>query len=114
MKYGFRSGPYFRDSPPSRIATASRRIAANALSNEINVGVVFVCWPMLLKVVQERGPVMGQAVFLKIPQWEGKSVVNAHQRRGRLGEAFDEALGNRPTSPIPTRAGRRRNLARFA
>jgi hypothetical protein len=84
MKYGFRSGPYFRDSPPSRITTASRRIAANALSNEINIGVVFVCWPMLLKVVQERGPVMGQVVFLKIPQWEGESVVNAHHSRGRL------------------------------
>ena len=36
MKYGFGPGPYCRDSPPSRIAAAGSRIAAKALSDEVN------------------------------------------------------------------------------
>jgi hypothetical protein len=41
----------FQDSPLSRIATAGPRIAANALSDEVNGRIVFVRWPILLKII---------------------------------------------------------------
>jgi hypothetical protein len=101
MKYGFRTRPYFRDSPPTRIATPGSTVATSALSNEVNVSVVLISRPVLLKIIKKGWPLAGQAVPLKVSQRERKAVVNAHQRRGRLGQAFDKPVGNRLASPVP-------------
>ena len=84
MKDGFCARAYFRDPPPARITTAGRAISTLTLTNEIDVGVVLICRPVLLKIVQERRPVAGQVVFLEILQGKRKSVVNTNRRKGCL------------------------------
>jgi hypothetical protein len=46
-------------------------------------------------------------------QRKRKAVVNAYQRGDRLGEAFDEPTSNLFASPVPARAGRRRDFSRL-
>src|SRR5579875_108997 len=113
MKHGFRACARFRDPSPARITTASRAVSARAVPNEINACVLFVRWPMLLKIVQERRPILRETVLLEILQRKRKTVVNAYQRGDRLGYTLDEPLGNLFATPVPARAGRRRDFVRL-
>lgn len=78
MKHRFRAGADFCDPPPTRIATPGRSVAASALSNEVNVSVVLIGRPVLLKIIKKGWPVAGQAVPLKLSKREGRAVVNAY------------------------------------
>ena len=94
MKDGFCVRTYFRDSPPARITTAGRAISTLTFTNEIDVGVVLICRPVLLKIVHKRWPVVGLLVLLEISQRERKAVVNARQREGCFREPFNQPLSN--------------------
>ena len=112
MKDRFCTRAHFRDSSPARIATTSRTIATLAFANEIDISVLsrpsasaFENHPGTLA---NRGPAVP-----RILQREGKSVVNADQGQGRLGETFNEPLGNCLACPISTESRRRRDFACF-
>src|SRR5579885_163009 len=113
MTHGFRARPRFREPSPAGIPAAGRATAAKAVSNEIDIRVIFIRGPVLLKIVQESGPVVGQAVFLEVVHGERKAVVNAYQRGVRLGEALHDPLCNLFASPVPAGAGRGSDLARL-
>jgi hypothetical protein len=53
MKYRFRARAHFGYPSPARITTAGRAVSALAFTNEIDVGIGFICRPMLLKIVQQ-------------------------------------------------------------
>lgn len=84
MKNGFGPCSDLRQASPPRITASSLSVSTLAFPNEIDVGVVHVCRPMLLKVGQKRGPFVGQTVFVEIFQWERKAVVNTNQCRMRF------------------------------
>src|SRR5262249_27616804 len=110
MKHRSRTGADFCDPPPTRIATPGRSVAASALSNEVNVSVVLIGRPVLLKIIKEGWPVARQAVLLEISQRERKDLVNDYHRCGRLREAFNKPVGNCLASPVPARAASRRDF----
>lgn len=51
VKYRFRARTHFRNPPPARITTTSRTVPTSPIPNEIDVSVVLICRPMLLKIV---------------------------------------------------------------
>lgn len=68
LKHRFGPCPHLRQASPPGITASSLSVSTLAFTNETDVGVVRVCRPMLLKVGQKRGPVVGQTVFLGIFQ----------------------------------------------
>ena len=52
-------------------------------------------------------------MLLEILQRKRKTMVNAYQGRARFNEAFKKPMGNLLATPVPARAGRRRDFARL-
>src|SRR5712672_192537 len=100
MKDGFRFCPRLRQASPPRIAASSSGVATLAFPNEIDVGMIRVGRPMLLKVSKKRGPVLGQTVFLEIFQRKRETVIDTYQYRLSFAQSLNEPLGNRPARPM--------------
>jgi hypothetical protein len=83
-------------------------MAERPVPNKINIGVIFVGWPMALEVVEEGRPVGPQAMGLKIAQREGEAVVDTDQRRLILGQALNEPFRDGAPGPVFLWRGRGR------
>jgi hypothetical protein len=67
-RLGRTTGAFLRETPPLTFATTGRCIAADPSADRVDTGVVFVSWPMSLKVVKERDPVALETMRLEIAQ----------------------------------------------
>jgi len=71
---------------------------------------VVVGWPVTLKVIQKRRPVMGQAILHKILDGKRKAMVNADNYRPIFGKLLDQPMGDLFSGPVPAGTWRRRLL----
>lgn len=87
-------------------------IEHEALLAQVLVGVLGVGGPVPLKVLEKRGPVGRQAMYLEVAQRKGKPVIDANDRRNVLREPLGQPVRNAASRPVLARAGRRRHLGR--
>jgi len=112
-KHAFRrTSSLFSQPLPPRITHARRTIAAEAVSDKIHIGVVLVGRPMKLEIVKERRPVRFEVVGFEIAEGERKAMVDAGQRRGILGQSFNQPFGDVLPAPIFSRRLCSRGLRR--
>ena len=101
VKHRFRAARAFLgQTPPPGIAHARRAVADDAVTDEIDIGVILVSRPMPLEIVEEARPVGQQPMRLEIAQRERKAVVDADQRGRILGQPFDQLFGDALAGPI--------------
>ena len=98
--------------PPASVAHALHAVAYGAVADKIDVGVVFVGRPMPLKIIEEVGPVRFKAMRFEIAKRERKPVVDPDQRRGVLGEPFNQPIGDALSRPVFSRGWWRQALDR--
>ena len=55
-------------------------------ADEVDGDVVVICWPVVLEVVEEGRPVVGQTVGFEVTEGEGEGVVDADEGRGAVEE----------------------------
>src|SRR5271156_234862 len=97
----------FGHTPPPRIAGSRGRIAAGSLANKVDVGMVIICRPMTLKVLEKCSPIERQTVLCKVPVREGKAVVDADKRRDIFGQSLRQPFCDPAPCPIlPRTRGR--------
>ena len=89
---------------PAGVTTTCSAVASQAVAHEIDVGMVGVCGPVALEVLQERGPVRLQLVHFEIAQRKRKPVVDADDRWAIFGQAVSQPLGDAPARPVLARA----------
>lgn len=58
VKDRLRASSLLRYAPPPRASASSCDVAANAFAHEVNIGVIMVCRPMTLEIVEERRPIV--------------------------------------------------------
>jgi hypothetical protein len=68
VENGLRSGSFFCDAPPPRVTASGCTVAMVAITHEINVGVLVICRPVPLKIVEKCLPIVRQAVLVEILQ----------------------------------------------
>ena len=101
MKYRFcTTRTLFSQAPPSSAARSRRAVAVDAITDEINIGVIVIGRPMALEIVEERRPIGQQPMHLEIAQREGKPVVDADQRGRVLRQSLDQPFGDATPRPI--------------
>jgi len=83
MKDRFRSSTYVDNPTPSRVSGARSALTEHAIANELNVSVIAISWPVLLKIIEEGVPPPLNLVDVEIPQRKRKSMVDADYRRVR-------------------------------
>ena len=62
--------------------------------------VVVICWPVVLEVVEEGRPVVGQTVGFEVAEGEGEGVVDADEGRGAMEEFGGEPFGEAASGPV--------------
>ena len=70
------------------------------LTNEIDVSVVCVGWPVLAKVVEELGP-RCEIVSFKVGDRERESVVDPGDEASARSGLLDKPFGDFPPSSVP-------------
>ncbi len=90
----------FGHTPPPRIAGSRGRIAAGSLANKIDVGMVIICRPMKLKVIEKGSPIERQTMLCKVPVREGKAVVDTDKGRRLFGQHFRQPFRDPTSCPI--------------
>ena len=98
-RLGTASADFGHTSPPCVTGPCSR-VAANSIAHKIYIGMVVIGRPMTLKVLQKCSPIEGQAMLFEVLEREGKTVVNADERRGILGQNFCQPFCNPTPCPI--------------
>src|SRR5258706_12171287 len=58
----------FGQPSPAGVAATRRAVARDAVTNELDVGVVAIGRPVTLEILEKRGPVRRQLVTLKVAQ----------------------------------------------
>ena len=71
------ASPLVRQTPPARIPRTSSAIAVEAITDKIDIGVVIIGGPVLLKVIEEGRPIRQQVISFEIPQRKRKGMVDA-------------------------------------
>ena len=74
---------------PVSVPTSLGAIADGTGPHIAHPNTPFICRPMLLKIVEESGPVRIDATRLEIAHRERKAVVDADNRRSVFGELLD-------------------------
>ena len=73
-------------------------------ADEVDGDVVLICWPVVVEVVEERWPVVGQTVGFEVAEGEGEGVVDADEGRGAMEEFGGEPFGEAASGPVFARA----------
>src|ERR1700679_3896540 len=102
----------FGHTPPPRIAESRGRIAAGSLANKVDVGMVIICRPMTLKVLQEGSPIERQTMLCEVPEREGKAVVDTNKGRRLFGQHFRQPFRDPTSCPILLRTSWRLHFYR--
>lgn len=66
--------------------------------------VVVICWPVVLEVVEEGRPVVGQTVGIEVADGEREGVVDADEGRGAIEKFGGEPMGEAAAGPVFARA----------
>jgi hypothetical protein len=101
---------FLGQAPPASVAHACRTVAEPALTYEIDIGVVFVGWPMLLEIIEESGPIRLQTVRLEIAQRKRKTVIDTGQRGRLFGQPWSQPFGDAAPRPVFARRRWRHHL----
>lgn len=67
---GLRAAALLSQPPPAGIPHARGAVATQSVSDEVNLQVTAIGWPVVLEVVEERGPVGREAVDLEVAKWK--------------------------------------------
>ncbi len=97
----------FGNAPPLCITGSSSCITAYSIANKIDIGMVIICRPMTLKVLQKGSPIERQTMLCEVPERERKAVVDADKRRDIFGQNLRQPFCDPATCPIlPRTKGR--------
>lgn len=69
-------------------------------ADEVDGDVVVICWPVVVEVVEERRPVVGQTVGFEVAEGEGEGVVDADEGWGAMEECGGEPFGEAASGPV--------------
>jgi hypothetical protein len=61
-----RPGPFLCQAAPPGITHAIGTVSVKTIPYEINIGMIFICRPVTLEIVEKRWPVRQQMVNLKV------------------------------------------------
>jgi len=110
MKDRLGPGTLFCNTPPARFARTGSTIATKTVPNKINIGILPVSRPVLLKILKKHIPIRLNMVYFKITQRKGKPMIDAHKRSHTLIQPATEPFSYTSSRPVLAGAGRRQHL----